>query len=138
MDPHSTDRKGRTCVSCHTDPRATGLGTGTLTYNKGHWDFSAAMWSSPGITGLDHPLDAFVDINGRPLVNTSRPGLRTFNRKEIENILYVGLCLECHQDFRDSVMKNWKHGTRPVPSSRCNLQESMLTARYRQQHENSE
>ncbi len=129
MDPHSTDKKGRTCVSCHTDPRAVGLGTGTLTYMRGTWNFMQAMWSQPAITGLNHPLDAFVDITGKPLVHTSRPGLRTFSRKEIENILYVGLCLKCHQNFKDSVMKNWRHGSPPEPCSRWNLQEALPLTR---------
>ena len=43
------------------------------------------------------PLDAFVDIQGRPLVNFSRKKrLRTFNKDEIDRILTVGICLNCH------------------------------------------
>jgi hypothetical protein len=121
MDPHSTQKKGRTCISCHQDPRAVGLGTGSVRYTQGKWEFQNAMSSVPGILGLDHPLDAFENMAGSPLVHTSRPGLRTFSRKEIGNILYVGLCLNCHSDFSDSVMKNWQPGSAPAPCGRCNF-----------------
>ena len=115
MNPHSTRKSGRTCKSCHVDTRAVGLGTGSVRYTEGKLQFSPALSSSPGISGLDHPLDAFVDIDGRPLVHTSRPGLRTFNSDEIKRILYVGLCLECHRDFNDPVMKNWNPANPPEP-----------------------
>jgi len=122
MDPHSTRKKARSCISCHQDPRAAGLGTGTVRYADNEWKFFAAMSSDPAIPGLSHALDAFVDMAGTPLVHTSRPGLRTFNRKEIENIMYAGLCLDCHSDFSDSVMKNWQPGRAPEPCSRWNFQ----------------
>ncbi len=120
MNPHSTQKSGRTCESCHVDTRAVGLGRGSVKYINGDLKFIPALSSSPDITGLDHPLDAFVDIDGRPLVHTSRPGLRTFNREEIKRILYVGLCLECHRDFNDKVMENWNPSNPPEPCVNMN------------------
>ena len=123
MDPHSTQKKGRSCISCHQDPRAAGLGTGELYYRNGKWQFQPAMAAASGIPGLLHPLDAFVDISGTPLVNTSKSALRPFNNKEIEDILYVGLCVDCHADFKDSVMRNWQPGRPPQPCAASHLQE---------------
>ncbi|UKL14221.1 hypothetical protein [Dissulfurimicrobium hydrothermale] len=107
MDPHTTQKKARTCKECHQDPRALGLGEGNLFIRRnGTWGFRPALSSAPS-GGISHPLDAFVGLAGRPLVHTSRPNLRPFNRNEITRILYVGLCLNCHKDFSDPVMRNW-------------------------------
>jgi hypothetical protein len=100
MDPHTTQKKGRTCRGCHTDTRTLGLGKGTISLSSDGWRFTPDLGAQP--------LDAFVDIKGRALTHTSRDGLRPFNKREIHSILYVGLCLECHKDFSDPVMKNWK------------------------------
>jgi len=114
MDPHTTQKKGRTCVECHTDPRAIGLGTGSLSLINGSWAFTPAL-SPLGIPGIHHPLDAFVSVDGTPFVHTSRPGLRPFSGREIRSVLDVGLCLECHRDFTDPVMKAWVPGHPPEP-----------------------
>jgi len=120
MDPHTTQKVGRSCKECHQDSRALGLGQGSLSLGSDGWKFTPALSGSPSSLGIKHPLDAFVDINGRPLVNTSRKGLRPFNSHEINKILYVGLCLPCHKDFRDPVMKNWVPGHAPLPCPSCN------------------
>lgn len=106
MDPHTTQRKGRTCEECHMDARSLGLGTGSISLKNGQWHFTPAMkLSGPP---FKQATDSFVDIDGKPLVNTSRPGLRPFDRDEIHRILYVGQCLPCHKDFNDPVMRDWK------------------------------
>ncbi len=116
MDPHTTSKKGRSCKNCHDDPRALGLGRGTLTATSGGWHFKPDMSMHSTALGIDHPLDAFVSINGTSLVHTSRPWLRTFNKDEIYRILNVGLCLPCHSGFKDPVMRKWmESGIRPDP-----------------------
>lgn len=145
MDPHSTSTKGRTCLDCHQNPKTLGLGEGNLWYADGRWHFSASSRTPEATitetlslisrrskapaavsnhdrhtTGQkpfvnNHPLDAFVDIDGNVLVHTSRKGLRPFDKKEIDRILYVGLCVTCHRDFKDPVMKNWQRGHAPRP-----------------------
>ncbi len=117
MDPHSTNRRGRSCDSCHKDPRALGFGSGSIKYSNGKWEFVSALSGTPGISGLEHPLDAFTRIDGSSLVRSSKPGLRTFNSDEIESILYVGLCIDCHGNFDDPVMKNWRRNSPPSPCS---------------------
>lgn len=110
MDPHTTQKKGRSCKECHLDSRSLGLGTGSLQIRDSQWDFTPAMkLSGPP---FKQATDSFVDITGKPLVNTSRPGLRPFNKEEIDRILYVGLCIACHKDFNDPVMRDWKPNER--------------------------
>ena len=100
MDPHTTQKRPRTCKDCHKDPRAIGLGRGNLVFVNGKWKFEPSMSRSPKTLGIQHPLDQFVTIDGDPLVNFSRAGrLRTFNGDEIDRILTVGICLECHSDL---------------------------------------
>jgi len=115
MDPHTTQKEGRSCKECHQDPRALGLGQGSLSFGPDGWRFTSSL-SGPSISmDINHPLDAFVDIKGRPLVLTSRKGLRPFNFHELDKILYVGLCLPCHTNFDDPVMRKWTPGKAPSP-----------------------
>jgi hypothetical protein len=114
MDPHTTQKKARTCKECHQDPRALGLGEGSLIIRQdGKWGFSPAQSSTPS-GDVNHPIDAFVDITGKPLTHTSRQNLRPFNGEEIKKILYVGQCLNCHKDFSDQVMRNWMPANAPL------------------------
>ena len=92
------------------------------------WRFTSSLSGPSGSLGTDHPLDAFVDIKGRPLVRTSRKGLRPFNSREIDRILYVGLCLPCHTNFDDPVMKTWTPGNAPLPCSRIIIMPAPRTA----------
>jgi len=115
MDPHTTQKGGRSCKECHQDPRALGLGQGNLSLGSVGWNFTSSLSGLSTSLGIDHPLDSFVDIQGRPLVLTSRTGLRPFNSKELNKILYVGLCLPCHTDFDDPVMRSWTPGKAPSP-----------------------
>jgi len=115
MDPHTTQKDGRSCKECHQDPRALGLGQGSLSLGSNGWSFTSSLSGPSASLDIDHPLDAFVDIKGRPLVLTSRKGLRPFNSQELDKILYVGLCLPCHTDFDDPVMRKWTPGQAPSP-----------------------
>ncbi|OAQ21865.1 hypothetical protein [Thermosulfurimonas dismutans] len=105
MYPHNTG-KARTCKDCHQSAKTVGLGYGSLTYlGKGRFRFTPAEAPSE-LLEIEHGLSAVVDLSGKPLVNF-RPGVRGFNGKEIRQILRVGLCLSCHRDFSDPVMRNW-------------------------------
>lgn len=102
-------------MECHQNSRALGLGQGNLTRTTQGWTFTPALSARPDLLGIDHPLDAFVDITGRALVYTSRAHLRPFNGEEIKRVLDVGICLACHRDFKDPVMAQWKPGRPPTP-----------------------
>jgi hypothetical protein len=85
IEPHSTQRKGRSCKDCHQNPKVVGLGYGE---------------------GLDR-LSRVGDREGRSLVKFNREGLRPFTKEELDRILKVGLCLSCHEE-RDRIFKNWR------------------------------
>ena len=107
MDPHATS-KSRTCKDCHTSPKTLGLGYGTLSYQgKGNWRFTSAEKEKSPLLGIEFPLSALTDLQGRRYVHLSRKDLRPFNPEEMKRILRVGLCLECHPDFSDPVMRRW-------------------------------
>jgi len=115
MDPHTTQKEGRPCKECHQDTRALGLGQGSLSFGSDGWKFTSSLSGPSSFMDIDHPLDAFIDIKGKLLVCTSRTGLRPFNSNELDKILYVGLCLPCHTNFDDPVMKTWTPGNAPYP-----------------------
>ncbi len=106
MDPHSTQKKGRSCLDCHQSPKTVGLGPGNVFFENGRLLFAPAGTGAD--LGLGHSLQALVDTSGQPLTNLSRPNLRPFNQEEIRRILRVGLCLVCHPDYSDPVMQNWR------------------------------
>ena len=113
MDPHATG-KARGCKDCHTSPKTLGLGYGNLVYlGGGKWRFVSAERKEQDLLGIDRPLSAVVDLEGHVLVHFSRPDLRPFTPQEMKRILRVGLCLPCHRDFDDPVMRRWD------PKKRC-------------------
>jgi hypothetical protein len=95
--------------------RALGLGAGTLSIDGDAWIFTPRLAEDKEVFGHEQRLDQFVTTDGRPTVHTSRPWLRPFNSGELLKIINVGPCLECHQDMRDPVMKNWKKDAPPPP-----------------------
>ncbi len=116
MDPHATTKKTRTCRDCHENPKSMGLGYGNIYLRKdGSFGFTPSSSVNTTIFGQDRRLDAFVNTDGAPLVHTSRKGLRPFNQRELEKIVRVGLCLSCHPDMNDPVMKNWREDSNPRP-----------------------
>ncbi len=114
-DPHTTSEKSRTCLECHTDPRAMGLGAGSLEKIDGKWHFAPATAIDRRRCEERPRLDGFVDISGKALVLTSRTDLRPFNQRELNAILNAGQCLLCHKSFDDKVMKGWNPLSPPKP-----------------------
>lgn len=103
IDPHTTQAKARKCEDCHLSPKTLGLGQGTVWRDKGGWRFSPATQGVNTPNGQTPPLDAFVTIEGRALQRGFRANMRPFNKKELARILQVGLCLPCHDSFKDPV-----------------------------------
>lgn len=109
MEPHTTRREVRSCVSCHNDPVALGYGRGDLRFERtpdgGRWRFLPAAALSP-YDGL--PADAWIPFLGtRTGMLSTRDDVRPFTVEEQRRILTVGACLTCHQPdspvMRDSV-----------------------------------
>ncbi len=127
MDPHTTQKKGRSCESCHTNPKSLGLGQGSILLRNGKLNFVPSLSESPNLLGIDQPLDSMVNIEGKPLMHTSRPYFDTFSKNEIYKILKVGLCLTCHEG-EDSIMKNWlANRKQPEPCQQYNLLKDKLS-----------
>ncbi|MFN2368778.1 MAG: hypothetical protein ABR605_07520, partial [Desulfurivibrionaceae bacterium] len=57
------------------------------------------------------PLDGYVEIDGTPLQKSSRPDLRPFNGAELQRILRIGLCIECHFDYDDKAYRDYSPET---------------------------
>lgn len=114
INPHTTQKKGRACKACHTSTKTIGLGQGTVTKKNGKWEFHPVDLGVDTAYGRTVGLDTFVTIDGTALQNGSRHNLRPFNGEELQRILRVGLCIECHEQLSDPVYKNydWK---RPCP-----------------------
>ena len=98
IQPHTVSRRARTCENCHSEPKALGLGSG-------HYD-------SVG-NGIDIPfeLERIVDEDGKQIQGTSHVGARPFNKREMERIARVNVCLACHQEtpsaFWQTVEQKW-------------------------------
>jgi len=114
INPHTTQLKGRICKDCHAEPKTVGLGEGTVTKEGGKWEFYPVDQGIDTMEGRTVGLDSFVTIEGKQLQHGSRKDLRPFNKEELERILRVGLCLDCHPNYSDPVYRNYDP-KRPCP-----------------------
>ncbi len=84
INPHTTTRKVRSCESCHTDPKAVGLG------------------SRCGIArflNLRKSLESLVSEDGKILQDILHPSSRPFNSRERARINRGNLCIACHKEM---------------------------------------
>lgn len=117
INPHTTQATGRTCVDCHTSTRSVGLGEGTVVEEGGKLVFHRVEQPTDTVNGPTPPFDGYVTIDGEPLQYSSRPEVRPFNKEELEKILRVGMCVECHDRYDDPIWGKYKMGMkceRPV------------------------
>lgn len=112
FDPHTTQKGSRSCHDCHGDPKSLGFGEGILYKKEKEWRFRPTYDAQSSGMGIDFPLDAFVDINGKPAQLTSRKGARPFNQEEIGKILDVDGCFPCHVRYEDKIYKDFKQSRR--------------------------
>lgn len=109
--PHTTVKKGRSCVSCHLNPYVLGYGSGKLDLTmNGKFIFTADY----ALNDFDNlPEDSWIPFlsNLNPNKNYStRTNFRPFNLKEQQNILKVGACLTCHKEPDEVLQKSLLHG----------------------------
>ena len=80
----------------------------------GKWIFFPVDRGVESGTSRTPGFDNFVTIEGTPLQHGSRKDLRPFNGEELQRILRIGLCLDCHSAPNDRAYLNynWK---RPCP-----------------------
>ncbi len=105
IEPHSTQKKGRSCKSCHQNPKALGLGYGKILFKDGKVLFEAL--EKPITKERNINLSQIVNPEGESLVKFNKSGMRGFNKEEIIRILRVGLCLNCHEE-NSAIFKHWK------------------------------
>lgn len=110
INPHTTQEGGRTCIDCHSSSKTVGLGEGTVYEKDGKLHFEGIDRGVQTSNGQTVPFDAYVTIDGEPLQYSSRPEVRPFNGEELEKILRVGLCADCHDSYDDPVWKNYRAG----------------------------
>jgi hypothetical protein len=89
--PHTIRRRTVTCTACHGRPRALGLGNRRLRYSI-HKNLKLKLTGPltfPGKDGLPGAPEfpRVVDLSGRPLQVTTRPGARFFSAAELRRLL---------------------------------------------------
>lgn len=110
LNPHSIQKKTRSCTSCHLSPETLGLGAGDLKIGKsftGKDDFVDPLKQTDKILKASQfDPQAKTSMRGEPLAGTSQPKARTFNQEEIVRILRVGNCIPCHDRYEDPIYQN--------------------------------
>ncbi len=127
INPHTTQAKGRDCIDCHGSTKTIGLGDGRVFMRNGKMVFEAINEGIVTSAGTTVPFDAYVTMEGEPLQHSSRSTLRPFDKKELQAILHVGLCVRCHNHYDDAMWKNYNEQTvcrRPELSS--DIQDAVL------------
>lgn len=123
VQPHTAQRKARTCESCHTNHKVAGLGLGNGTFGLGQdkdvimdlmdattREIIPAKYSVqvPAIPRLNFDWSKIVTRDGTQLatVGTHWPMSRAFNKEELDNFLRAGTCMGCHQNMSEAEL--WK------------------------------
>jgi hypothetical protein len=123
IEPHTTAAEGRSCVSCHNDPLALGLGRGTLrleTDGATRWAFEP----EEEILRDSLPADAWTGFL-QPLRprSTTRSDARPLTPEEQRRVLRVGACLTCHEPTAVEIERIYRHFTESLnrASPRCRV-----------------
>jgi len=123
VQPHTAQRKARTCESCHANLKTVGLGLGGGTFGtKQYMDIVEDLINAktgeiiptrysvqiPGIPDLKFDWSRIVDRDGTQLatVGTHWPMSRAFNKEELDTVMRAGTCMGCHQNM--SQAKLWE------------------------------
>ncbi len=106
-NPHTTQKKSRTCVNCHFNPASLGLGRGNLDLKDGNLIFTPIYDSTKSGMPFSYPIDAFVSAKGKQFQSTSRKEARSFNRVELQKIVGAYKCIICHDSYGDKIYKDF-------------------------------
>ena len=113
VQPHTAQRKARTCENCHVNLKTAGLGIGGGTFGLRQSEnvvedlidaktgkvipkrYSVQI---PAIEKLTFDWSQIVTREGKQLatVGTHWPMSRAFNKKELDGFLRAGTCMGCH------------------------------------------
>jgi hypothetical protein len=122
VQPHTSQRKARSCESCHSNPKTVGLGIGEGLFGKYHEDVVEDLIDAktfkpipkqyqvqiPAIPQLTFDWSQVVTRDGKQVatVGTHWPLSRPFNKEEIDSIMRTGTCMGCHQNMSEEEL--WK------------------------------
>ena len=111
INPHTTQKEGRSCADCHRSTRSVGLGEGNLFVEDGRVQFIPLDQGVETATGKTVGFDTFVALDGTPLQHGSRADLRPLNGDELRRILQIGSCVGCHDSYLDPAWKDYNEQT---------------------------
>jgi len=123
VQPHSAQRKARTCESCHNNPKTLGLGIGGGVFQARYAeeiveDLTNQKTGNPipqnhqvqisSIPSLDFDWSRIVNEDGTQIatVGTHWPLSRALSKDERERITRTGLCMGCHREMRNKDLWN--------------------------------
>ncbi len=152
VQPHTAQRKARTCESCHLNLKTAGLGIGGGTFglkkNKAiiadlkdasngqaiPGKFSVQI---PAISNLDFDWSRIVTRDGVQLatVGTHWPLSRSFNKEELDGFLRTGVCIGCHLYMdKTNVWKTLSNKGRLIEKDHQKMMGQMLENFSKAQH----
>lgn len=108
--PHTTDTKGRSCTSCHSNPLALGYGRGNLEFSYKNkppkWTFEAEYENLKD--GL--PADAWIGFLEDPTRKqySTRIDFFPFSLEQQKRVLIVGACFSCHKEDSETMKESLK------------------------------
>jgi hypothetical protein len=128
VQPHSAQRKARTCESCHNNPKAMGYGiSGGVFQNRyaepivedlidqrtGEVIPDNYRIQIQAIEGLTFDWSTIVDSAGNQVqtVGTHWPLSRALNAGERDRLQRTGLCMGCHQEMTNDEL--WRRVSTP-------------------------
>lgn len=103
LDPHTTGRRARTCIQCHQNSWALGLGEGLLEPEGDDLRFTPRHARSDDASAA---VDGWTSVGATEPGASTRVGSRSLNADEIDRALAVGACLSCH-DAGDPIYRDF-------------------------------
>ncbi len=117
VQPHTISKEGRSCESCHTTPKAMGMGIGgsKSTKDPSMTTITDIMTADgkvlptivdeqmPAIANLHHDYSKFLDENGTQLQTVGHHWKLSgpLSKEQRDKLDRSGVCLSCHQDIPD-------------------------------------
>ena len=115
IQPHTISKEGRTCESCHTTPKAMGMGIGgsKSTKDPSLTTITDIMTADgkilptiideqmPSIANLKHDYSKFLDENGTQLQTVGHHFTLSgpLSKEQRDKLDRSGVCVSCHMDI---------------------------------------
>ena len=123
VQPHSAQRKARTCESCHNNPKALGYGISGGVFQTRYTENvvedlidqktgkpipTRYQIQIPAIPGMDFDWSTIVNEKGEQVqtVGTHWPGSRALPKETRDAMQRTGLCMGCHREMSNEQLWN--------------------------------